>query len=424
MRRGFDRPTSSSSPPSDSNTREHAQRTRQGRNDVPAPSNAIEARRDVLNQPSLGLPPRESIQPVSSERRSPAYLEGKNPYGQILEDVDHPYRRPRILGCAPSQVGATSEGRPRTSGSFQFKTRPEPAAAPKPAVFVQDPSLPLRVPVKSVSVKAVKEFFDSIASRGQSVPPLPYPGATAAEAKPGRRHVVEARPPLLSSRRSRDKGYQPIRNPSPRSRIAKQPRLSTDPPKPTDSPELPSCLDSHEEAGQDAQPEANVMVPKGTVCKVTTPQGSSGYEDSSSDRSDARFARRRSTNVFETASREASPLGYRRRVTRHSWTLEETYDSSMVLPGCRNKRSCCHSSDQSVRRRVTRESMATAEGDEGAIEEPPSSHSQVWRAGSDHSFRGSIHKFNVRCIRKCRSCSAPLTDEDISTGQETEPKSC
>lgn len=172
MPRGFEQPTSSSaSRCSDIASRERTRRTRQGRHDAPLEADLPSARRESSNQLSLTLPQRPSDpQPASSGHRSPAYLQGKNPYGQILDSAEHPYRRPKPTGSAPSQIGATSEGRPRTSGSFQFQTRPEPKVEHERGAFAPDPSQPLllpRTPAKLVSVRATRNFFESKASQNR-----------------------------------------------------------------------------------------------------------------------------------------------------------------------------------------------------------------------------------------------------------------
>jgi hypothetical protein len=185
MRRGYGQPTSSSiSRSTGPGAREPEQRIRQGRNDVQTQADSVSARRDMSTQPYLTIPqqPADSS-PASPGRKSPAYLEGKNPYGQILDRVDHPYRTPKMLGGAPSQVGATSESRPRTSGSFQFKTRPESKAEPTSEVTEPDPlpsPRPRQSPMKPASVKAAKDFFEAKVSQGRSGPVFPPRGAATA----------------------------------------------------------------------------------------------------------------------------------------------------------------------------------------------------------------------------------------------------
>ncbi|KAF2997426.1 hypothetical protein E8E13_005860 [Curvularia kusanoi] len=172
MRRGFEQPTSSSvSRCTGTGAREQAQRTRQGRNDAPTQASSIPARRNLSTQPCLTIPQQPvGNPPVPPElgRKSPAYLEGRNPYGQILDNIDHPYRKPKDIGGAPSQIGATSESRPRTSGSFHFKTRPESKTVSDSEISKLGsvpPSQPRQTPMKPVSVQAAKNFFEAKSSK-------------------------------------------------------------------------------------------------------------------------------------------------------------------------------------------------------------------------------------------------------------------
>jgi hypothetical protein len=91
-----------------------------------------------------------------------------------LDNVEHPHREPRAAVDAgpPSQAGASIEGRPRTAGSFQFKTRPIPTE-PEPSVAVPNPEsqpLPPRQPAKPVSVQAAKKLFEGKLPQNRSAP--------------------------------------------------------------------------------------------------------------------------------------------------------------------------------------------------------------------------------------------------------------
>ncbi|KAJ4988964.1 hypothetical protein SVAN01_05588 [Stagonosporopsis vannaccii] len=431
MRQDIDQLTSSSSRPSDTSAHRHAQHIRQALNNVPALSNTIHTQGNVPSYASLSLPSQEHIQSTSSERESPAYLKGKNPYGQILDGIDHPYRRPKGTGGAPSQIGASSKGRPRTSGFFCFKTRPEAVAEPELEVTVQKPlppsSLPLRAAETSISVKAAKEFFDSKAPQDQSGPPCPYSddgAAAAATANTATNEAVAVQQSRLFRRRSRDGGHQPVCVPSPSLLYAKQLSSSVETSMSSYSPESLSHLEPWDQVKQNAQSRSIIMVPKVTFRKVTTHQGSSVYDEmSSSDQSEPRSARRRSTNVFETAPQEASPLGYERCAAGNSSMLGGTHGPALVVPGCRTTRDCCCS----VRRRSAHESTSVAEGGEDVIEKPSLSHEKIRRAKSDCYVRDPVedcHRFVARSFSERRHFSSALTDDETSSGQRIEPRSC
>ena len=432
MRRGFDQPTSSSaSRSSGTGAREQTQRTRQGRNDAPAQAESISARRESSNRPSLTLPQQSGdFQQASSGRKSPAYLEGKNPYGQILDNVGHAYRKPRPIGGAPSQNGATSEGRPRTSGSFQFKTRPEPKAEPEREVTAPDPPpppVPPRTPAKPASVQAAKDFFESKASQSRSAPPLPPRGAAAAAmGASAKTQVTEKQSASLSRRRFEDEATRPTRIPSPTTRIAIHSDSDMEPPMPRPPPEASSLPDPSQRTDPFARPKSDTFTSSVVVREATTPQDPNAYDGlSSSDPSEMRSDRRKSTNIFETAPRDAKSLGYERRAVNNSSKLHKATNAPLIALEHTNKSDGRQTSDETVRRRSTFESMSAAESDEEAPKNLSSSRSQSQRAKFNRNVRRSVEdvKSTAKRIRRRKSCSASLTDEKTSTGQTTESRS-
>lgn len=407
MRRGFDQPTSSSaSRSSGTGTREQTQRTRQGRNDTLAQADSISARRRSSNPPNLNLPQRsDDFQPASSGRRSPAYLEGKNPYGQILDDVDHPYRRSKATGGAPSQVGATSEGRPRTTGFFEFKTRPEPNAEPEREVTAPDPSpppLPPRTPANPVSVRAAKEFFESKASQNRPAPPLPPSAAAAAK-------------------------IADVKTPSQVLRSATGPESVLEPSMPRLPPEAPGQLVSTQRTNLPARPNSDLLVPNIKVRKATARRDSPVYDDlSSSDLSEARSGRRRSTNIFETARQDAKPLGYERRAVDDSSKLAEASNAPSIAIEHTNRADDRHPSDETVRHCSTY-LLSTAENDQDTADrDPPSSRTPTQRLKLGYTVRKSVEEdygFIAKRTRRRKSRSAPLTEGGASTGRGVRSRS-
>lgn len=145
------------------------------------PSQGTPERQQPPNSASSVVPPTTNNAGSSApKRKPPAYLQGKNPYGQVLERVDHIYRAPRDTTAedALSQKNAPAEGRPRTSGSFMFKAR-APQVRPVQTV-VKDPivSTESNEVSKTSTVQATRNFFETNA-RGQRPPkpPAPYTAA-------------------------------------------------------------------------------------------------------------------------------------------------------------------------------------------------------------------------------------------------------
>lgn len=119
---GFDQPTtnSASRPVNVTGPRESTHRPRRVRRaqheEATAPAVSIEpsqpqtiaARRRSQQQPVLPLPEAASdLQQLPPRPKTPVYLQGKNPYGQVLQSIDHPYREPEAaIPITPSQSTA------------------------------------------------------------------------------------------------------------------------------------------------------------------------------------------------------------------------------------------------------------------------------------------------------------------------------
>lgn len=182
MRRGADLPASR---PGSSKASEHpakpASQSQRPVEDISVrvPRRTLGQRRPSLRRLSGQVetpPPSIRVDPAKTGQgpKSPAYLRGKNPYGKILDSIDHSYReqKPSAPG-PPSQVGSTLRGRPRTSGTIKFVTRPVPQSSTEraaPAVTPPTPLLPLISPPVSLSVKDAKSFFESKASGSRKHP--------------------------------------------------------------------------------------------------------------------------------------------------------------------------------------------------------------------------------------------------------------
>ena len=312
MRRGYGQPTSSSiSRSTGPSAREPGQRTRQGRNDVQTQADSISARRDMLTQPYLTVPQQPADKsPASPGRKSPAYLEGKNPYGQILDSVDHPYRTPKVLGGAPSQVGATSESRPRTSGSFQFKTRPEPKAEPEVTEPDSLPSPPPRQsPMKLASVKAAKDFFEAKASQGRSSPAIPPRGAAAANTSMSPKELmVGDQLPSPPCDHPQARIGQPEHVSRPNLTLDGQPNL--DPEYPMAPP--PSHLSSDLAQSRVANP-FDLLQTNALSSHATTHEATTRRDSPSLGRPETIPGGRKPTGVYEAKSQDEKPPSYQRQ---------------------------------------------------------------------------------------------------------------
>ena len=176
-----------------------------------------------------------------------------------------------------------------------------------------------------------------------------------------------------------------------------------------------------------ARPKSDSVAPKVVLRKATAPQDSHVYEDaSSSDPSEQKPGRRKSTSIFQTAPRDAKPLGYERQAVADSSALDEASNAPLIALEHANRSDDRHTSDETVRRRPTYESVSAAESDEGATEEPPVSHTQARRTKSGRYVRKAFEDntgSEAKRVRRRRSRSAPLTDERSSISVATGSKS-
>jgi hypothetical protein len=369
MRRGYGQPISSSiSHSTGPGAREPGQRTRQGRNDVRAQAESSSARREMSAQPCLSISQQPANNsPASPGRKSPAYLEGKNPYGQILDSVDHSYRTPKALGGAPSQAGATSESRPRTSGSFRFKTRPESKAEPK-AEFTEPGPLPTpqprQSPIKPASVKAAKDFFEAKVSQVQSGPVFPPRGAATANTSMTAKKLTvgnQLPPPPFHQPQAR------IGQPKHVSRsdilLDEQPNL--EPEYPVASP--PSHLSSDLTQSRVVDPfdllQANVFPSRAITHEATLRRDSPLF-----GLPEPMPGSRKPTDDFEANWQDEKPPSYQQQI-----------DSSRP-----------DEAHETVRRGFTYDTVITAESDEGASEATLPFQSQAGRARPDLTVREAI----------------------------------
>lgn len=114
---------------------------------------------------------------LSTGGKSPAFLRGKNPYGAVLDRIEHPYRDTRVvLTGAPSQAGAGPEGRLRTTGAFRFKTsHPSTQDLASDASSSWPQLISSEQRIQHPSVKAAKDILESKRTQSQSVSQAPSP---------------------------------------------------------------------------------------------------------------------------------------------------------------------------------------------------------------------------------------------------------
>jgi hypothetical protein len=230
----------------------------------------------LLNEPQLDPP----------ARKSPSYLQGKNPYGQVLDHVEHPYREPKgATAGPPSQAGGTVGSRPRTSASFEFRTRVPPSESERTSstpIAEQDPARLRQLP-KPVSVDAARQLFEIRATQNRPGPLLP----------PARSAVVSRVPTKAKA--------QAVHHLPPASK-AEVPSLSVVVKKATE--------------------KNDALVPEDIP--VT-------YEISSKEHDST--ARRMSTDIFDNKSRDTMFPGDQRQVDNSTFGTHEPRHASLAVLG-------------------------------------------------------------------------------------------
>lgn len=315
--------------------------------------------------------------------KSPSYLTGKNPYGRILDNPNHPCQKSRssspgspsqLPSQPPSQLGSNMGGRPRTTGSIGFATRPPPPHVPEQEVALDGPPtpspLPLRRPPENVfSVKDAKCFFETKASEsGQHPQLLPTKAAILRDVSIDPK--VKQQPFQATAIEDEDDSRQSVTAKKTSAAALHVSRLQT---------ETPKQRQSVQGINPSSRAKADSIVPKIMVRTATRAkkyanrkQGFQGYslgieEDHNSGSSYATETpasnHRKSTNVFREPKKPAQPLrGVQCSVVPYNRLDRVSNDVRSVNTDIEPPEQP-PPSDETVRCRSTRKSF-TAETDE------------------------------------------------------------
>ncbi|ORY05284.1 hypothetical protein BCR34DRAFT_47861 [Clohesyomyces aquaticus] len=349
--------------------------------------------------------------PAIHRPKSPAYLRGKNPYGRILERRRSPCQERKLITSGPpSQIGSSIEGRPRTSGSFKFKTRP-----PEPERMFDEAGLqaitltPKQIP-KPVSVRDRKSFFESRASENQPNAPFPTRNSNV---------------PTSSTRRSKDEG-------GPSSRTSNMPALvrkdeangslrpsdaqatgqeDSDPGLPIPRP--PPDATKRPETSQRTNPFVRHKHPPASpniVVATASESNDNGNERTSSRRKSIKHkpeyvaeekaalasaslvegeasSRGRSANTFEETSRIAKDTARMRRPVGESTKLDDLSSAARAAIQGAKAFGGTRVSEEPLKRQRSRCPEAAAEFDEYAVAEEPKRTHKAGLKNADRDIR-------------------------------------
>jgi hypothetical protein len=427
MRRGLDRPSASRVPHTEAHeeTQQPPTRTSRAQHEACTPTrDAIEpitfqpisARRKCQQQPPLLLPELLgdpnlgllAVQSPSPGRKSPAYLQGKNPYGQILDHIEHPYREATSNATAPrppAQAGTRSGSRLRTAGSFESLTRP--ASATPEQMYDASGQRPTRLPPKTVSVKAAKDFFNSKASPNPSAPPV--------RSTPTGRAFAKSVPSIQQSNMA--PASRPTQIPSPSRPHAAQEQRAVDSAPPVEQPPP----ESSGRIGSDPCTFDDDIRMCTALKDSLIIQDEQPNLDDLHDHYDS--TGRKTPNSFDAAPREAKPLGSERFAVGDSSTVVEASNIPLIAVEKTKRANESRNSDETVRRRVPHRSTSSAEIEEAAAPDGSETDQRNRRSKSDGNVRAAFQGRKQSTPARTRgrgTQGAPLTDEKIS-GRATKP---
>ncbi|KAH7381605.1 hypothetical protein BKA66DRAFT_570738 [Pyrenochaeta sp. MPI-SDFR-AT-0127] len=340
-------------------------------------------RRKASNQPALHVNQQAGEpQQSSPERKSPAFLQGKNPYGQVLEQVEHPYQEPRNAAAVegtPSQAESSIEGRPRTSGSLKFKTRPVPTESGKTVVARDTQLLPLpaRQLWKPASVQAAKIFFETKAAQDRSSPPSPA-GVVTINKGTSISKPAQEQWQFVSPRRRWTRVSNPAKSRAPQSQ-----KPGEDPPLPH-SPSQPSRAHPAQQGNsfvrQRSEPSAlNDVAQTATIIlgppSVEVVQSGSNVEHEST-------GRRRSTNIFSNGPRDSKSPNF------CLCSVGESLKPGEIFKKSKQNRS----SEDTVRRQFIRRSTSDVDVGGAAVLEDVKPYFEEQYSNSSHNVPADYGK--------------------------------
>ncbi|KAI4956419.1 hypothetical protein J4E91_000630 [Alternaria rosae] len=425
MPRGFDQPTSSSaSRATNAGLREQSNqpsniRTRQGRFEAPAKIlGAGEAkqpypttsRRKSSSPSALPLPQASSEpQPPPSGRKSPAYLQGRNPYGRVLDRIQHPYREAEAVTTAavsPSQAGSNIGSQPLAVGVTDFKI--QSLAQESGRRDTQTTSPPSRQPQVPKSVRSAKNFFETEAFQRPSAshPPPSVPGATTARA------LVPQTYPSSSSLESPARAPNPKLSSTPNEQAPNTGLLLSSLTEFYDTRESVQSMIPYE------QGEADECAPIITTQKATPPAEPSdqGEEQYFSDIEREPTGRRKSTNIFAGKSGGTGLPSLGQQAKQDSFASDNPSKRPLPDTGGVNPTDHRGPSDEIVRCLTTRSSIPAAETRQANNSNPPSQQ-EGRRAKSGRDLRSTFEEDNrisPKRLRRSGSHTASLTQSGSS----------
>jgi hypothetical protein len=376
-------------------------------NAEPTQFQSISTRRTSEELPPLLLPALlGDPQPPSPGRKSPAYLDGKNPYGRILDNVEHPYQETKDTKEAPSQAGASIQGRPRTSGAFEFKTRPTPVEpellivasnldlATSPSRQPEPTLLGLRQLSKPVSVQAAKKFFESKTIQSGSLP-----SGSIANLKERSTHKTSD--DQLQEVAAQEKLPQ-ISN-STRALLPEYNMSDVILPIPRPPPESSRQVEPSRRINPFARPKTESLAPEVILRKPTARTKSPTTEDgrgcSGADGDEQTvISRRRSTNIFETAPHDAKPVGFERRAFGDSSERDEVPNAPLIAVEEIKRTKEHRDAEEIVRHTFLHTAISAAETEAATVSDGPEAQQTIRRSQSGGDVR--------RAFKETKSSSA------------------
>ncbi|KAL6151419.1 hypothetical protein ACJBU6_10402 [Exserohilum turcicum] len=350
--------------------------------------------------------PIEHHKPPHTDRKHPGYLQGKNPYGQVLDRIEHPYREPRTTVTEDKKITPTiSELGSLPDTHSVSEPRPQASLPAHKPIDEQPHQQSRQVPFNTkgpVSVRSAKDFFETRSSQHSQCPPFP-PSVPAPSAKPSTRIQESVQPS--------NEGDIHVPSAEVIHDAAKEaPDKEPPPPRPTESSDIVELVEpTSSSLGDETHGSATDVPARNTPSPPQVLVSDYGHSESGIQKDS--IGRRKSTNVFVDPPRGAQFLGSERVAKKGS---EQVAASPAPPSSEKTTKSTAQSrtSDKIVRRPTACKSIAAAETSEGGISRSSPPQTEGRRAKSCRDVRKAFeeHRYTDQTPRKyCRLCGAALT---------------
>ncbi|KAJ4286441.1 hypothetical protein N0V90_013141 [Kalmusia sp. IMI 367209] len=317
-------------------------------------------------------------------------------------------------------------GRPRTTGTFKFTTRPTPPPVPErkasAAAPPTPPPIPPRHPPKSISVREAKSFFESKTSESRKDPSFtPSKAAAINKGASANLKIKQQSPQTVSRIQIGSEEPRPTER-LPTGREISSLSLAISRP----STEATQRGESAHATNPYSRAKADNVIPRFVVKTATDDDnGERAVRSRKSPGRSTEFAEESnleslhgaeiSTNVFTEPDRKAQTLtGVDRLVATRTWldNLSDTARTTIISPKSLERAA---SSGEFVRRHSAWKSLSTTETDEATASPDSTGTVKAPRPHTGHIFRSIASQLGRETTFDVQSLGSTPQSQQIST---------